>query len=178
VPVVISNKIITAQMVLFKTLHILLAKVAQKQRQVACICEKVTLFLNKGAEKAMAFVESTEKGERYILLGAPGAGKSTIWWIEVCQKSSQLPTNTFVCIWTLKGAFHGVLILKGGVITEGAYSQGHVKVDIVELVGQLRSMTQYADAHFIVDGVDNEHFQTINSVPGGWLLVSSIGLRL
>jgi hypothetical protein len=177
VPVDISKKQITAQMVLFKTLHILLEEVEQKIKQVDCICERVTLFMNKGAAGAMDFVGSTVKGERYILLGAPGAGKSTIWWVKVCKKSCQLPTDTFVCIWTLKGAFHGVLILKGGVITEGAYYHGHVKVDIVELMGQLRHMTEYRDAHFIVDGVDNEHFQSVNSVPGGWLLVSSIGLR-
>jgi hypothetical protein len=164
-------------MVLFKTLHILLKEVAQNTKQVDCICEHVTLFMNKGAEGAMNFVKSTDKGGRYILLGAPGAGKSSIWWIEVCRLSFQHQEDVFVCIWTLKRAFHGILILKGGVITEGAYSPGHVKVDIVELMGQLRDMSQYADAHFIVDGVNNEDFQSVNSVPGGWLLVSSIGLR-
>ncbi len=176
-PVTICKKTITVQMVLLKQLHLLLAQVDKNSKQKDCICEQVTLFMNKGAEGVMSFVESIDKGKRYILLGAPGAGKSTIWFTQVCIKSSRLKADTFVCIWTLKGAFHGLLVLKGGMITEGAYFPERVKVDIVELMGQLRRMGQYEDAYFIVDGVNNEDFQAVNSVPGGWLLVSSIGLR-
>ena len=136
----IQEKLITVQMVLFKKLHLLLEQVAQNTKQKDCICEQVTLFMNKGAEAAMNFVDSTDRNERYILLGAPGAGKSSIWWVQVCRKSLRLKEDTFVCIWTQKGAFHGILILKGGVIIEGAYCPEDVEVNVVKLIKQLRKV--------------------------------------
>jgi hypothetical protein len=134
-----------------------------------------TFFKNQGAASTLDFVNQISLDKRYILTGAPGTGKSTIWWVGICKRSAEHPEETFVCIWTQKGSFRGLLVVQGGEIIEGAMSEDK-SLNVVQLVDTLQSK-KYRNAYFIVDGVNNDHSQTITNVRGNWLLISSVGLR-
>jgi hypothetical protein len=176
VHVEVSDKLIKASMVNFQELNAALQNFS-KTHNSKMILQEVMYFKNEGVEKALAFVKTFTAAKRYLLMGAPGAGKSSSWWIGICDMSIAHPDRTFVCVWTLKGEFRGLLVLKGGFITAGAYTRDP-QIHVMRLLWDIRSQDQYTDAYLIVDGVTNEKFQTITNLFGGWILVSSVGMRL
>lgn len=171
----VSDQQIKATMVNFQELNAALQLFSEAQ-STEMILREVTYFKNQGVEKVLAFVQKFTAAKRYLLMGAPGAGKSSSWWIGICSMSIENPDRTFVCVWTLKGEFRGLLVLKGGYVTAGAFSRKPPEIQMMGLLWDIRS--QYTDAYLIVDGVTNEKFQTITNLSGGWVLVSSVGMRL
>ena len=175
VNVQVSDRQIKATMVNFQELNAALQHFS-KSRSTEMILREVIHFKNQGVEKVLEFVKNFTAAKRYLLMGAPGAGKSSSWWIGICNMSIEHPDRTFICVWTLKGEFRGLLVVSGGSITAGAYARKPPEINMMGLLWDIRS--QYTDAYLIVDGVTNEKFQTITNLSGGWVLVSSVGMRL
>jgi hypothetical protein len=168
---------IKVSMVKFRDLQGKLAAISNQKAEKSCILQETTLLVNQGAADILVFVDTIEADKCYIITGAPGIGKSSMVWAAICEKSEQLPEKMFVCTWALQGDFRGLLILQGGVITEGAFFAG-AEIGIAQMLKLLRKDERYQDAFLIFDGADNQHSQTIPNIQGGWVLVSSVGIRL
>ena len=101
----VSGKKITTTMVDFRHLNVILQDISRGYADENSVLRYTTLYMNKGAQDTLSFVEGIAAEKRYVLKGAPGAGKTSIWWVAACRQSRTYPQKTFVCVWAIKGAF-------------------------------------------------------------------------
>jgi len=125
----------------------------------------------------MSFLETEglRKGERFMIRGAPGIGKTLATWAHSCKLSCKDSKVDVVHSFFLKDKFRGAVHLCGGKIVKCWNLRIGTTLAIDGIVNLLKE--EHSDAVFVIDGVTTEAASSLGVINNGWIAVSSTGCR-
>jgi len=142
--------------------------------------QPTVLFKNKSYLDVMGFLDTRlcqKKGNRFVIRGAPGIGKTITAWAHSCRCCCEDHSLVIVHAFFFQGVFRGAVCLRGGKITQGCWweSADSPSLDISAVGTYLRQQFG-ADARLFVDGVTAQDIRFLQKLPC-WIAVASSVVR-